>query len=124
MANIPARKPLKIWVNEAFHYRFEWLIQTKTSSLPQDLTEYTGIWIITPLGSTTPWRTYTESLTNTGSGIVFNGQSGFIDLIISEAEAKEIGWDQAIYELKVVDPSTHETIALLTGRLTPEPSKS
>lgn len=58
-----------------------------------------------------------QTLTTTNGGIIFNGTSGLIDLIITATQTASLGWKQASYELLVIDPNTNETLPLLVGRL-------
>lgn len=120
MSFIPARKSLQVWRGQVFHYRFEWLVKTGQETRPQDTTGWTATWVITPMGSETPWKTLHyppgEILP---TAITLSGETGFVDLVIGEEDVESITWKQAVFEIKVVDPVTKETRKLLTGRLNP-----
>lgn len=109
---LPAKQPFPIWRGSTFHYRFQWLNDNGHETSPQDLTAFTGT---LPIRSPDKSEEY-FTLTDGNGGIVFNGTSGLIDIIIPASTTKGIGWKQASYELLVVNPSTNETLPLLTGR--------
>lgn len=114
MSYLPARQNFKIWTKSTFHYRFQWLIQADNINTPQNLTGFHGSLVIVSIDGLTTYKT----LTDENGGLVFNGTSGNIDIIISKAETETLGWTAANYLLTVLNPSNNETYPLLTGRLT------
>lgn len=72
--------------------------------------------VIVPSGSNTPWKTLTTTLNEHGSGIVFEGITGFVNFIISSTETKEIPWTTATYEFFVRD-GFEEDVPIMEGRL-------
>jgi hypothetical protein len=114
MSYLPARQNFKVFVKTTFHYRFQWLLQADNVDTPQNLTGFHGSMPITSIDGLTTYQT----LTDENGGIVFNGTSGNIDLILTKEQTEALGWTSANYTLTVVNPTTHETLPLLTGRLT------
>lgn len=109
---LPAKLNLPIWKAATFHYRFQWLNDTGKATTPQDVTGFTAVCALKSLDGET---TYME-LTEANGGIVFNGSSGLIDIKISANVTSVLTWKQATYTLLVANPTTLETLPLLTGR--------
>lgn len=86
-------------------------------TIAQDLTDWTARWTITPIESTTPWRTYIFP-SEASSGVFLDGATGFVDLTLKKSVVETIPWKQATFELTVFNPASEEEPPLLAGRLT------
>lgn len=114
-ADLPARKNLKIFPESSWRYRFEWAVEEEKIVEPVDLTGFTGRWVIMPAGEAD--TVLTSTLNAHGSGVVFNGISGFIDLKLAQLDVEALKWRQANFRLFVIDPSTKESEPLMRGTL-------
>jgi hypothetical protein len=109
---LPARQNFPIWRGATFHYRFQWLNDNGIETKAENVSGFTGACPLKSINGTETFLT----LTNENGGIIFNGESGLIDLIISSAQTSAITWNVSDYNLLVINPHTEETLPLLTGR--------
>lgn len=115
---LPAKRSFHWWRGGTFRYAFEWLDNDGKTTLPHDLTEYTGLCVLEPARNE-PGTPLT--LTHENGGILFGGPSdepdtGIVELYISKAQFEAVEWKKATYTLFVAEPSAPEDdYSLLTG---------
>lgn len=122
MAFLPAKTNFRIWRGGTFRYRFQWMIETSGTLEPQNTSGFTGTFIVVATDSIEPWIVLTNSLDVHGSGLIFGGANGLVDIIISSHATKEITWESASYEFFVHDPVAEEDIPMFEGRFSAQGS--
>jgi len=106
----PDKKNFKIWKGATFRQRIV-LYQPNSTTLPENLSGYTGEMIIRDKPEGTPVLT----LNTLNGGVTLGGSAGTIDLFIDATDTAAITWKSAVYDLTITGGGDDDTTALLYG---------